>query len=151
MSFAKSLGEALKLLRSRRGWPQKQLAAAAGITKGMVSSYEHGKQKPTLGTLAKILTALEADLCDLHWAVEFVNGTQRPAHALSAHFQLGQARSLRAAARRLPDPAAAGAGHSAPGGETQSEPRLPEAIETALGDTMAGVQKLLRYALQGAK
>src|SRR5258708_1829245 len=100
MPIAKTLGEALKLLRTRRGWPQKQLAAAARITKGMVSSYEKDKQLPTLVTLGKILNALDADLCDLYCAIEFVDGTQRPVHDLSERFRLGQAGSARAVTRK---------------------------------------------------
>jgi len=151
MSFAKSLGEAIKLLRNRRGWPQKQLAAAARITRAMVSSYEKGKQTPTLVTLGKILTALEADLCDLHWAVEFVDGTQRPVHELSAHFQLGQAGSPRAAGRKPPGANAAGAEPGEAGGEIDGEQRLPEHIEAALGGAMANVRQIVRYALLSAK
>lgn len=129
MPIIDNLGQALQLLRTRRGWPQKKLAAAARITKGMVSSYEKGKQRPTLVTLNKILKALGADLCDLFWAVEFVNGRQRPVHDLSAHFQLGAPGSLRATAWRPVD-ASAEAGE--PDGEPGREPRLPEPIETAL-------------------
>jgi len=49
------------------------VADAAGITKAMLSAYETGKQKPSLDTLEKILTALECDLSDLHKALQIVN------------------------------------------------------------------------------
>lgn len=146
MSFAKHLGEALKLLRSRRGWPQKQLAAAARITRGMVSNYESGKQAPTLATLDRILAALKADLCDLYCAIEFVNGRQLPVHELSAQFQPGQARSLQVAARNPPGPRAT----ADEPGEHQGEPRLPESVETALSDAMASIHLLVRFALLAA-
>jgi transcriptional regulator with XRE-family HTH domain len=147
MSFAEDLGEALKLLRTRRGWPQKQLAGAARITKGMVSSYEKGKQAPTLFTLDRILTALEADLCDLYWAIEFVNGKQRPVHDLSEQFQIGQARSPRTTVRRPPAASAASAEEGEPGGE----PQLPDHLERALRDAMAGVHQIARHLLLSAK
>jgi transcriptional regulator with XRE-family HTH domain len=147
MPIAKTLGEALKLLRSRRGWPQKQLAATAGITKGMVSSYEKGKQMPTLGTLDKILNALEADLCDLHWAVEFVSGTQRPVHDLSELFRLGHAGSARAVAPRPSAAAVASGIESEPGGEMAGESRLPAFIETALRQVTEGILQIVRYYL----
>jgi len=152
MPIAKTLGEALKLLRSRRGWPQKQLAAAAGITKGMVSSYEKAKQVPTFGTLDKILNALEADLCDLYWAIEFVSGTQRPVHDLDDRFRLEQAGSARAAARRPSGAAVASAVEGEPGGETAGDPQLPAFVETAFRDVTEGILQLVRYhLLLGAK
>lgn len=147
MPIADNLGQALQLLRTRRGWPQKKLAAAAGITKGMVSSYENGKQAPTLVTLNKILKALGADLCDLYWAVEFVNGRQRPVHDLSAHFQLGPPGSLRATAWRPVDAGATSAAAGEPDGERGREPRLPEPIEAALRNAKESVYQLARYLL----
>jgi transcriptional regulator with XRE-family HTH domain len=153
MLIIDNVGQALQLLRTRRGWPQKQLAAAARITKGMVSSYEKGKQSPTLATLNKILKALGADLCDLHWAVEFVNGRQRPVHDLSAHFQLGPAGSLRATAWRPVDAGATSTEPGEPDGEPDREPRLPDSIETALRNATESVHQIARYLLlvQGAK
>jgi len=149
MGIAEGLGEALKWLRNRRGWPQKQLAAAAGITKGMVSGYERGHQKPTLPTVEKILTALGADFCDLHCAFEFVNGRPAAVHELSAHFQPGQARSPKVAARKRPDARSAGPAPHEPGGETPGEPQLSEDVERVLRDTVAGVHQLLRFAFLG--
>jgi transcriptional regulator with XRE-family HTH domain len=143
MPITKTLGEALKLLRSRRGWPQKQLAATAGITKGMVSSYEKGKQVPTLATLDKILNAFEADLCDLYWAIEFVSGTQRPVHDVSELFRLGHAGSARAVARRPSGAAVA----SEPGGETAGDPQLPAFVETAFREVTEGILQIVRYYL----
>ena len=48
------LGHALRWLRDRQGKKQYQVAEAAGITKGMLSAYETGRQKPSLDTLEKI-------------------------------------------------------------------------------------------------
>jgi transcriptional regulator with XRE-family HTH domain len=42
----------------------------------MLSAYETGKQKPSLDTLEKILSALECDLNDLHNSLQIVN--ERP-------------------------------------------------------------------------
>jgi transcriptional regulator with XRE-family HTH domain len=148
MPIAKTLGEALKLLRSRRGWPQKQLAAAAGITKGMVSSYEKGKQVPTFGTLDKILNALQADLCDLYWAIEFVSGTQRPVHDLDDRFRLDQAgQSTRPVARRPPSAAVGSAIGGEPGGDMAGEARLPAFVETAVREVTEGIFQIVRYHL----
>jgi transcriptional regulator with XRE-family HTH domain len=76
MSIFNGLGRALRWLRDRQGKRQYQVADAAGITKAMLSAYETGKQKPSLDTLEKILSALECDLNDLHNALQIVN--ERP-------------------------------------------------------------------------
>ena len=68
------LGQALRWLRDRRGRKQYQVAASAGITKGMLSAYETGRQRPSLDTLEKILDTLGCDLNDLHNAIQIVNG-----------------------------------------------------------------------------
>ncbi len=68
------LGHALRWLRDRRGRKQYQVAEAAGITKGMLSAYETGRQRPSLDTLEKILNTLGCDLNDLHNAIQIING-----------------------------------------------------------------------------
>lgn len=68
------LGQALRWLRDRRGRKQYEVAAAAGITKGMLSAYETGRQRPSLDTLEKILATLGCDLNDLHNSIQIVNG-----------------------------------------------------------------------------
>ena len=73
-SLLEGLGFALRWLRDRQGRKQFQVANAAGITKGMLSSYETGRQRPSLDTLEKILDALTCDLNDLHNALQLVNG-----------------------------------------------------------------------------
>lgn len=69
------LGEALRHLRLHGGpRPRKQLevAAAAAVTRGMLSSYENGHQEPSLKTLDRVLDALGADLAELEWALTVV-------------------------------------------------------------------------------
>lgn len=68
------LGQALRWLRDRRGKKQYQVAELAGITKGMLSAYETGRQRPSLETLEKILNTLGCDLNDLHNAIQIING-----------------------------------------------------------------------------
>jgi transcriptional regulator with XRE-family HTH domain len=68
------LGQALRWLRDRQGKKQYHVADAAGITKGMLSAYETGRQRPSLETLEKILDTLGCDLNDLHNAIQIVNG-----------------------------------------------------------------------------
>ncbi|MBV8201022.1 MAG: helix-turn-helix transcriptional regulator [Acidobacteria bacterium] len=68
------LGQALRWLRERQARKQYQVASAAGITKGMLSAYETGRQRPSLETLDKLLETLGCDLNDLHNALQIVNG-----------------------------------------------------------------------------
>lgn len=68
------LGQALRWLRDRQGKKQYQVADSAGITKGMLSAYETGRQRPSLETLEKILDTLGCDLNDLHNAIQIING-----------------------------------------------------------------------------
>jgi transcriptional regulator with XRE-family HTH domain len=68
------LGQALRWLRERQARKQYQVASAASITKGMLSAYETGRQRPSLETLDKLLETLGCDLNDLHNALQIVNG-----------------------------------------------------------------------------
>jgi transcriptional regulator with XRE-family HTH domain len=68
------LGQALRWLRERQARKQYQVAGDAGITKGMLSAYETGRQRPSLETLDKLLETLGCDLNDLHNALQIVNG-----------------------------------------------------------------------------
>jgi transcriptional regulator with XRE-family HTH domain len=74
ISVLNGLGQALRWLRERHGRKQYQVADTAGITKGMLSSYETGRQRPSLETLEKVLNTLRCDLHDLHNALQIVNG-----------------------------------------------------------------------------
>jgi transcriptional regulator with XRE-family HTH domain len=68
------LGRALRWLRERQARKQYRVADDAGITKGMLSAYETGRQRPSLETLDRLLAALGSDLNDLHNALQIVNG-----------------------------------------------------------------------------
>jgi transcriptional regulator with XRE-family HTH domain len=132
------LGGALRRLRVHRDLKQFETAAAAGITKAMLSAYETGKRRPSLKTLGRLLEALDADLGDLHRALV----TERHGDAL-----LGRGRRL--AGDAYP-PAAAGARF-----EVAEPPdvyrvlgtgrRLPAAEEVALSEMLHGFHNLLRY------
>jgi transcriptional regulator with XRE-family HTH domain len=136
MSIFLGLGRALRWLRDRQGKRQYQVADAAGITKAMLSAYETGKQKPSLDTLEKILTALECDLNDLHNALQIVN--ERP----EAIRRSGGARE------------GAWPGHPQ-GGRDGESPNvynilginrpLPPMEEQALSEMLRGFHKLVRY------
>jgi transcriptional regulator with XRE-family HTH domain len=56
---ARQIGAALLRIRRDRDMKQYVVADLAGITKGMLSAYETGRQNPSVGTLSKVLTALD--------------------------------------------------------------------------------------------
>jgi transcriptional regulator with XRE-family HTH domain len=136
------LGQALRWLRERQGKKQYQVADSAGITKGMLSAYETGRQRPSLETLEKILDTLGCDLNDLHNAIQIING--RPEKM------------------RRRDEAAAGGEEASASAEPESAegradvqrllgrsaPLAPEE-ERALGEMLEGFHLFLRY-LHGA-
>lgn len=75
MPVLSNVGPALRYLRLHGGRePRKQMevAAVASVTRGMLSSYERGKQEPSLATLGRLLDALGADLVKLQWALRIV-------------------------------------------------------------------------------
>ena len=125
------LGQALRWLRDRLGKKQYQVAEAAGITKGMLSAYETGRQRPSLETLEKLLGTLGCDLHDLHNAIQIVNG--RPA-------------AMRPGGR-FGDPETSGKDRGFPDLYSvlgQSDP-LPPDLERAFGQLLDGFHKLIRY------
>lgn len=133
------LGQALRWLRDRQGKKQYQVADAAGITKGMLSAYETGRQRPSLETLEKILDTLGCDLNDLHNAIQIMNG--RP-------------EKVRRRDEIAPGAEEASAGGEAAGGTEiyrllgRSAP-MPAEEERALAQMLEGFHLFLRY-LHGA-
>jgi transcriptional regulator with XRE-family HTH domain len=73
-SVLTGLGPALRWLRERQAKKQYNVADAAGITKGMLSAYETGRQRPSIETLDKILSTLGCTLVELHNAIQVING-----------------------------------------------------------------------------
>ena len=75
-----NLGAALRHLHLHgAAAPRKQLdiAARAGVTRATLSSYERGKQNPSVDNLDKVLGALDADLVQLQWALDIVGEAPR--------------------------------------------------------------------------
>lgn len=129
-----NLGPALRYLRLHGGRePRKQMeiAARASVTRGMLSSYERGKQEPSLGTLERVLAALEADLVKLQWALRIVATApgEEPGPAPPTDWR---------AAGDVAEPAAVYRTVSVP------EPLSPEE-EHALGQMIAGFLSYLRF------
>ncbi len=57
-------GARLKEERERRRLSQRQLAAATGVTSGMISMIEQNRTSPSVATLKKILAGLDISLGD---------------------------------------------------------------------------------------
>ena len=130
------LGEALRHLRLHGATPprkQLEVAADAHVTRGMLSSYENGRQEPSLKTLGRILDALGADLDQLEWALRMVtagpgDAATRPYPPLTAPAQPGMVAEAPAVYRTVQVP----------------ELLSPEE-ERALGQMIAAFLAWLRY------
>lgn len=133
------LGQALRWLRDRQGKKQYQVADTAGITKGMLSAYETGRQRPSLETLEKILDTLGCDLNDLHNAIQIING--RPEQMKRRGDGAGSEEEDEAP-RVSPG---SGIGRSELQRLLGSRDSLPPEEEKALGEMLDGFHKFLRY------
>ena len=49
-------------LRKAKGWSQKELSAACGLTQSVIARIESKKSMPTIATLYKIIAAMGASL-----------------------------------------------------------------------------------------
>lgn len=59
------LGHALRRFRRLRRLRQIDVARAGGFTRPMVSAYEHGRTRPSLESLWKLLDSLGVSLAEL--------------------------------------------------------------------------------------
>jgi transcriptional regulator with XRE-family HTH domain len=140
-STLNGLGQALRWLRDRQGKKQYQVADAAGITKGMLSAYETGRQRPSLETLEKVLQTLGCDLNDLHNAIQIING--RPEKMKRRGEGMGE------------EEAAPAAGEGAQGKDEEGRTALQRVLgksealpveeERAFTEMLDGFHRLLRY------
>lgn len=132
------LGQALRWLRDRQGKKQYQVADTAGITKGMLSAYETGRQRPSLETLEKILATLGCDLNDLHNAIQIING--RPERMKRRGEGAGGEEEAQNPADERMEPARTTVQRIL----GRRDP-LPSEEERALGEMLDGFHRLLRY------
>ena len=133
------LGQALRWLRDRQGKKQYQVADSAGITKGMLSAYETGRQRPSLETLEKILDTLGCDLHDLHNALQIING----------HPERMRRREEGAAGGEEPLPGVEAEGRTEVHRLLGRNAPLPAEEERAFAEMLEGFHLFLRY-LHGA-
>jgi 8-oxo-dGTP diphosphatase len=64
-TFQRAFGLAVRLARTRRGWTQAQLAAAAKLDAGHVSQIETGQRDVALSTQERLADALDVSLAEL--------------------------------------------------------------------------------------
>jgi DNA-binding XRE family transcriptional regulator len=64
---ARQIGGALRRIRLERRRCQREVAKPAGITRGMLCSYERGRLCPSLPTLISVLTALDCSAEEFGW------------------------------------------------------------------------------------
>lgn len=55
---------ALKSLRERKGWSQRELAEVSGVTLGGVTKLEQGTREPNWPTVLKLASALGVTVLD---------------------------------------------------------------------------------------
>ena len=127
-SVLTGLGPALRWLRERQGKKQYNVADSAGITKGMLSAYETGRQRPSIETLGKILSTLGCSLLELHNAIQVIQG--RP----EAMWRPGESGDGAEAADGLDVRALLGLGR----------PVHPE-VERSFSQMLGGFHRFLRY------
>jgi HTH-type transcriptional regulator / antitoxin HipB len=133
------LGKALRWIRDKQDKKQYEVADSAGVTKAMLSAYETGKQRPSIDTLEKILSALNVDLADLYNALQTVN--ERP-----VRWRPADRPELRPERRALPgQPVTDGQ----PGVDVYRALGLDRSLarqeEEAFSEMLTGFQKYLRY------
>lgn len=66
------LGLTLRALRESKGLSQGELARRAGMGKSQLSKYESGKELPKLGSLEKLLRALDAEPLTLFYTAHLL-------------------------------------------------------------------------------
>lgn len=60
-----ALGEAIRLLREKRGLTQERLAQDAGVTTGTISLLERGQSNPAWGTIRAIAVGLGVEVVEV--------------------------------------------------------------------------------------
>lgn len=127
------LGRALRWLREERGLRQYHVAETATITKAMLSSYETGRQKPSLDTLEKVLEALDSDLHELADTLDAFVGKQR------------LPRDRPAPERRPPVPLEPSSAEVDVYRLLGLSERLPSGEEAAMEQVLSGFHRLMRH------
>lgn len=64
-SLCTRFGQAVRQLRSARGWSQEDLAAEASLNRTYLGEVERGSVSPSLQTAAKLAAALQVPLSEL--------------------------------------------------------------------------------------
>jgi transcriptional regulator with XRE-family HTH domain len=65
-----ALGQAIRLLRKKRGLSQESLATDSGVERAYLGGIERGVQNLTVMTLARIASAMDVSLTDIMQAAK---------------------------------------------------------------------------------
>jgi transcriptional regulator with XRE-family HTH domain len=77
-NFRAALAEQIRLVRSKKGLSQEELAFRAGLHRTYISLVERGKKSPTIDCLIRISAALDVKVSDLLAKAEkYINGQGR--------------------------------------------------------------------------
>lgn len=64
------LGEAIRTLRTQKGWSQEQFAEVTGLHRTYVSAIERGTRNVSLDNIARVSAALRMPVSELFAAAE---------------------------------------------------------------------------------
>jgi transcriptional regulator with XRE-family HTH domain len=105
--FQRELGNALRDLRTERGWTQQQVGKALGLKRTSITNIENGSQGLPLITFLRLTDHLGADVSQL------LNDV-RGGNALETNYRVleGVPAEYRAIVRRIATPTTAGTGRS---------------------------------------
>jgi transcriptional regulator with XRE-family HTH domain len=59
------LGDAIRELRTERGWSQEELSIKTGVHRNYIGGIERAERKPTVETVAKLADALDMSVAEL--------------------------------------------------------------------------------------
>jgi transcriptional regulator with XRE-family HTH domain len=71
------LGEAVRLLREKRGITQERLAQDAGVTTGTISLVERGRSNPAWGTVRAVASGLGVPMVEIVKLAEKIEASGR--------------------------------------------------------------------------
>ena len=78
MGAFEQLGPALRVLRRRKGLKQREVESMADLSKRTLTGYETSRKRPEIGTLEKILEALDSDALELAQIMKAVTPAPAP-------------------------------------------------------------------------
>ncbi len=98
-----SIGELIRMIRSQLSISQKVVSIRSLVPQATLSKIESGKQQPTIGTLEKILDALECDLVITVVPRTSIEETRRKQAAKKAQQRVDYLKGTMSLEKQMPD------------------------------------------------